>query len=67
MVTFACELWVLSDTDVKSLEISKGSQVDNTSTANPPTGWLRLKLFVYVKKVLFLNKMSQASMMIHCI
>ena len=67
IVTFASELWILKDDDIKQLESFQqysGKRIQQFHMRSPnetsyvALGWLRLETFIYVKKVLFIRSIS---------
>ena len=67
IITFACELWVLDDEDVKLLEdfqsyagrrIQRFKQNSPRATSYIGLGWIRLEIFVYVRKMLFVRSIA---------
>ena len=67
VVTFACELWVIKDEDIKLLDdfqayagrrIQRFRQCSPRATSFVGLGWLRLELYVYVKKLLFIRTIA---------
>ena len=67
ILTFACELWVLNDEDIKLLEdfqayagrrIQRFRQTSPRATSYVGLGWIRLETFVYVKKLLFIRTIA---------
>ena len=67
IVTFACEMWILDDDDVKILEdfqlyagrrIQRFSQSSPRATGYAGLGWIRLEIFVYIKKMLFVRTLA---------
>ena len=67
IITFSCELWVINDNDVKLLEelqryagrrIQRFPYRSPNETSYVGLGWLRLEIFIYVKKVLFVRGIS---------
>ena len=67
ILTFACELWVLNDEDIKLLEdfqayagrrIQRFRQSSPRATSYVGLGWIRLEIFVYVKKLLFIRTIA---------
>ena len=66
-VTFASELWVMNDDDIKLLEdfqiyagrrIQRFQQSSPRETSYTSLGWLRIEIFVYVKKLLFVRSIA---------
>ena len=64
ITTFSCELWVLSDNDIKILEefqrysgrpIQRFHYKSLNQTSYSGLGWIRLDIYIYVKKVLFIR------------
>ena len=67
IVTFASELWVLKDEDIKQLEsfqrysgrrIQRFNMRSPNETSYTALGWLRLEIFIYLKKVLFVRSIA---------
>ena len=67
IVTFSCELWVLNDEDVMLLEdfqayagrrIQRFRQNSPRATSYVGLGWIRLEIFIYVKKMLFIRTIA---------
>ena len=67
IITFACELWVLTDDDIKLLEdfqtyagrrIQRFSQNSPRATSYVGLGWIRLEVFIYIKKLLFVRTIT---------
>ena len=67
IVTFASELWILKDDDIKQLESFQqysGKRIQQFHMRSPnetsyvALEWLRLEIFIYVKKVLFIRSIS---------
>ena len=67
IITFACELWILNDEDVKLLEdfqtyagrrIQRFAQNSPRVTSYVGLGWIRLEMFVYIKKLLFIRTIA---------
>ena len=70
IVTFASELWVLCDDDIKLLEdfqayagrrIQRFRHNSPRATSYVGLGWIRLELFIYVKKMLFIRTIAVMS------
>ena len=70
IITFACELWVLTDFNVKILEdfqryagrrLQRFHQGSPRETSFVALGWIRLEIYVYVNKLLFLRSISYAA------
>ena len=66
-VTFASELWVMNDDDIKLLEdfqiyagrrIQRFQQSSPRETSYTSLGWLRIEIFIYVKKLLFIRSIA---------
>ena len=64
IITFSCELWVLNDNDVKLLEdfqryagrrMQRFPYRSPIETSYTGLGWIRLEIFIYVKKVLYVR------------
>ena len=67
ITTYACELWVMSDEDIKLLEdfqVYSGRRVKRFHQSSPREtsyaglGWIRIELFVYIKKLLFVRNIA---------
>ena len=67
IITFASELWVMCDNDTKLLEdiqvyagrrIQRSHQSSPRETSYVSQGWLRLELYTYVKKLLFIRSIA---------
>ena len=67
IMTFASELWVLSDEDIRLIEefqryagrrIQRFPQGSPNETSYTGLGWIRLEFFIYVKKLLFVRSLS---------
>ena len=67
IITFASELWVLSDEDIRLIEefqryagrrIQRFPQGSPNETSYTGLGWIRLEFFIYVKKLLFIRSVS---------
>ena len=67
IVTFASELWVLCDEDIKMLEdfqayagrrIQRFRHSSPRATSYVGLGWIRLEIFIYVKKMLFIRTIA---------
>ena len=67
IITFASELWVINDNDVKLLEefqryagrrIQRFPYSSPNETSYVSLGWIRLEIFIYVKKVLFIRSIA---------
>ena len=67
IVTFASELWVLKDDDIKQLEsfqrysgrrIQRFHMRSPNETSYASLGWLPLEIFIYLKKVLFIRNIA---------
>ena len=65
--TFACELWIVSDEDIKLLDdfqayagrrIQRFKQCSPRATSFVGLGWIRLEIYVYVKKLLFIRTIA---------
>ena len=66
-ITFACELCVLDDDDIKLLEdfqtyagrrIQRFKQSSPRATSYVGLGWIRLEIFIYVKRMLFIRSIA---------
>ena len=66
-VTFACELWVLDDDDIRILEdfqtysgrrIQRFRQSSPCATSYVGLVWIRLEIYIYVKKMLFVRSIA---------
>ena len=64
IVTFASELWILSDEDIVIIEgfqryagrrIQRFHSRSPNETSYAGLGWIRIELFIYVKKLLFIR------------
>ena len=64
IITFSCELWVINDNDVRLLEEFQryaGRRIQRLPYRSPNEtsyvglGWIRLEIFIYVKKALFVR------------
>ena len=64
IITFACELWILNDDDIKLLDdfhtyaggrIQRFMQNSPRVTSYVGLGWIRLEVFIYIKKLLFIR------------
>ena len=67
VVTFACELWIVSDEDIKLLDdfqayagrrIQRFKQCSTRATSLVGLGWIRLEIYVYIKKLLFIRTIA---------
>ena len=67
VVTFACELWIISDDDINLLDdfqsyagrrIQRFRQSSPRATSFVGLGWIRLEIYVYVKKLLFIRTIA---------
>ena len=67
IVTFSCELWVLNDEDIRLLEdfqayagrrVQRFRQNSPRATSYVGLGWIRLEIFIYVKKMLFIRTIA---------
>ena len=67
IITFACEMWILCDNDIKLLEdfqIYAGRRIQRFHQSSPretsyvSLGWLRIELYIYVKKLLFIRSIA---------
>ena len=67
IITFASELWVLNYEDIRLLEdfqIYAGPRIQclhqsyHRVTSSIGLGWLRLELYIYVKKLLFIRSIA---------
>ena len=67
IITFASELWILNDYDINALDTFQkyaGRRVQRFHLKSPSAtsfiglGWIRLEVFIYVKKLLFLRTIS---------
>ena len=67
VVTFACELWIMNDEDVRLLDdfqtyagrrVQRFRQCSPRATSFVGLGWIRLEIYVYVKKLLFVRTVS---------
>ena len=67
VVTFACELWIINDADVRLLDdfqtyagrrIQLFKQCSPRATSFVGLGWIRLEIFVYVKKLLSIRTIA---------
>ena len=67
IITFACELWILNDEDILLLEdfqtyagrrIQRFSQNSPRATSYVGLGWIRVEVFIYIKKLLFIRTVA---------
>ena len=67
IITFACELWIMDDEDIKLLEdfqVYAGRRIQRFKHSSPRAtsyvglGWIRLEIFVCVKKMLFVRSIA---------
>ena len=67
MVTYGTEVWVLDETDINLLEDFQkyaGRRLQRFSSRSPSQtsytclGWIRLEVFIYVKKLLFIKTIA---------
>ena len=71
ILTFSSELWVLNDNDVillinrriskvrrKERRVQRFSQCSPNETSYSDLGWIRLEVYIYVKKILFIRSIS---------
>ena len=67
IITFSCELWVLKDNDIKLLEefqryagrrLQRFPYRSPNETSYTGLGWIRLEIYIYVKKVLFVRSIA---------
>ena len=67
IITFASELWILSEYDINALDNfqkSAGRRIQRfhfkspSATAFIGLGWIRLETLIYVKKLLFLRSIA---------
>ena len=70
IITFACELWVMNDDDIRMLEdfqtyagrrIQRFNQNSPRATSYIGLGWIRLETYVYIKKMLFVRSIAVLS------
>ena len=64
MVTYGAELWVMSDNDVDLIDnfqryagrrLQRFSSISPSQTSYACLGWVRIELYIYVKKLLFIR------------
>ena len=69
-VTFACELWVLTDEDIRLIEdfqtyagrrIQRFRQNSPRATSYVGLSWIRLEIFIYITKLLFIRTIAVMS------
>ena len=67
VITFACELWVLDDEDIALLEdfqtyagrrIQRFRQSSPRATSYVGLGWIRVELYIYIKKLIFIRTIA---------
>ena len=67
MVTYGCELWVMTENDINLLDsfqkyagrrLQRFPQTSPSHTSFTGLGWMRVEMFIYVRKLLFLRTIT---------